>query len=196
MVTTKRGEETYFAVSEMQMMMPYHSSTLHFQILQIDPELDIQRRIVACGVVEGTMTEKIVEGQRYMHYTREGGLRFRMSKDSHYFLFVLQEESKCHYINFEMDPAPKYQRNYSQLLKTQLDQGGYPFAVCLVLYASPEPIVVQKPLDTIRFLRKYLNEGENYDFKHDFIDDKRRVQQMKKQWNKVHIKHAVLAGDY
>lgn len=94
-----------------------------------------------------------------------------------------------------MDPSPKYQRNYSQLLKTKLDKEGYPFAICLVLYASPQPIIIEEPLNTIQFMKKYLREGENYDFKLNFIDNKRRLHQVRKQWNKIHIKQALLAGD-
>ncbi len=29
-------------------------------------------------------------------------------------------------------------------------------------------------------MKKYLSEGENYDFKLDFIDDKRRLHEVKK----------------
>lgn len=110
-------------------------------------------------------------------------------------MFVLQEESKNHYLHFEVDPKPKYRKNCSQLLKTALDKEGFPFAICLVMHVSPEPINLSQPLETLKFMRKYLSEGQNYDFKSDFIEDKRRIHQVKKQWNKIHIKHAVLAGD-
>lgn len=49
--------------------MPYQTDSMNFQILQVDPELEMQKKIVSCGFVEGTMTEKIVNGQRYMLYT-------------------------------------------------------------------------------------------------------------------------------
>jgi hypothetical protein len=39
----------------------------------------MQNKIVACGLVEGTMAEKIVDGQRYMLYTCENGIHFKMS---------------------------------------------------------------------------------------------------------------------
>ena len=67
-----------------------------------------------------------------------------------------------------MDPQPKYQRNYSQFLMTKLDKEGYPFAIRLSLFASPEPIEIPAPLTTVQFLKKYLSE-ENYNLKHDFI---------------------------
>jgi hypothetical protein len=104
------------------MMMPYHSEKLNFQIIQIDTDLEMQQKVVTCSMVEGTMNEVKKTSQRYMHYSCENGLHFKMSKISPFFLFVLLEESKCHYIPFELDPQPKYQRNYSQLLITQLDK--------------------------------------------------------------------------
>ena len=101
-----------------------------------------------------------------------------MSKVSPFFVFVLQEESKYHYINFELDPNPKYQRNQSQLLISQLDNEGYPFSICLVLYTSPDPIEIKPSLRTIQFMKQYLS-SEDYNFKHDFIDDKRRLHQIR-----------------
>ena len=72
-----------------------------------------------------------------------------------------------------MNPVPKYQRNNSQFLITQLDKEGYPFAINLSLYSSPEPIIIPEELSTVQFMKKYLQE-EDYNFKHDFIENKRR----------------------
>lgn len=44
------------------MMMPFHSEKLHFQILQLDPELEMQRKIVACNMVEGIMNHNANKG--------------------------------------------------------------------------------------------------------------------------------------
>ena len=40
-------------------------------------------------------------------------------------------------------------------------------------------------------MQKYLSEGENYDFKHDFINDKKRLQMIRKQWNKKIAKNSL-----
>lgn len=53
----------------------------------------------------------------------------------------------------------KYKKNYSQLIISQLDHQGYPFAACLGFYASPNPIIMSPRLKTTEFMQKYLNEG-------------------------------------
>lgn len=63
---------------------------------------------------------------------------------------------------------------------TKLDNEGYPFAICLVMYASPQPVILPAKLSTIDFMHRYLQEGEDYNFKHDFIDDKRRLHMARK----------------
>lgn len=94
-----------------------------------------------------------------------------------------------------MDVNLKYKKNESQLLISQLDRQGYPFAACLGLYASPNPIHLGPRLKTTEFMQKYLNDGENYDFKHDFINDKKRLQMIRKEWNKKIAKNSLREGD-
>ena len=50
------------------MMTPYHSEKLSFQIIQLDPELEMQKKIVACSLVEAVMHEKRGNSDKYMNY--------------------------------------------------------------------------------------------------------------------------------
>lgn len=176
------------------MLMPYHSPHLKFEVLQLDQDCEMQAKLVVEGRTTGTL-EEVKEAGRYMRYSVEGGHHFRMSGESDHLVFVLAEESKCHYIHFHVDPAPKYQRNCSQLLTCQLDPNGYPFACALHLHHSPNPVRLKNPLSTVEFIQRYLSDSQDYDFKHDFIDDKRRRCLVKREWNKRLLSGAVKEGD-
>jgi len=63
------------------------------------------------------------------------------------------------------------------------------------MYSSPRPVKLTQLLSTKEFLLTYLKEGESYDFKHDFIDDKRKRQLLRSEWNKVIINAALKDGD-
>jgi hypothetical protein len=63
------------------------------------------------------------------------------------------------------------------------------------MYASPSPVKLKNTLNTINFMQKYLVEGQNYEFKADFIDDKKRRFLVRREWNKEVVKNIVRNGD-
>lgn len=52
------------------------------------------------------------------------------------------------------------------------------------MFASPTPVKLTKSLTTVEFMHRYLLEGQNYEFKADFVDDKKRRFLVKREWNK------------
>jgi hypothetical protein len=44
-------------------------------------------------------------------------------------------------------------------------------------------------------MHRYLLEGQNYSFKADFVDDKKRRFLVKREWNKEVVKNIVRNGD-
>ena len=175
--------------------MPFNSETLDFEILQIDMDLEMDKQIVVCARTAGTFYEDTSQPQRYCHYTAPGGHHFKCSTESDEFVFVLKEPSWKQYLKFWTNPKPKYRRNCSQFLMTTVGDEGFPFACALVMFSSPRPIELSPPLSTTTFIERYLREGENYEFKHQFMDDKRKRCLLSREWNKNIVDSAIKRGD-
>jgi hypothetical protein len=73
--------------------------------------------------MQDVMETESVKELQYRHYRPVSKEKhFRIANESNYFVFALEEDTKVHYIPFEVDTNPKYQVNCSQLLITNLDE--------------------------------------------------------------------------